>query len=125
MDGVGCVLEKDGKFLFQLRDDEPGIENPNKWGLFGGTVEKGESHVQAIIREVNEELGINLRESCLEVVLGRKFEWGNVTVFKHPLEYELEELVLNEGQEMKLFTKEELRRLGNLGTVSEKIIGLI
>lgn len=40
----------------QLRDNIPGIFYPNHWGCFGGAIDAGESSVQAVRRELWEEL---------------------------------------------------------------------
>ncbi|OJX75926.1 NUDIX domain-containing protein [Magnetospirillum sp. 64-120] len=55
------VLEN-GRYLMQLRDNKPGIWYPDHWGLFGGGVEDGEDSQEALIRELNEELGFVPRQ---------------------------------------------------------------
>ena len=47
-----------GEVLLQLRDNIPSIRFPNHWGCIGGGVERGETPEQAMLREVDEELGI-------------------------------------------------------------------
>jgi len=47
-----------GEVLLQLRDNIPSIRFPNHWGCIGGGVEPGETPEQAMLREVDEELGI-------------------------------------------------------------------
>lgn len=47
--------------LLHLRDDKT-PNNPNKWAFFGGRSEDGESPKECFMREVKEELGIELRE---------------------------------------------------------------
>jgi len=42
------------RYLFLLRDDG---RYPNTWGLVGGKVEKNESVLQGLVREIKEELG--------------------------------------------------------------------
>ncbi len=54
---VGALLcHPDGRVLLHHRDNKAGISNPNKWALFGGAVETGESSEEAILRELQEEL---------------------------------------------------------------------
>lgn len=52
---VSAVIFNDGKILLQRRVDN------GQWGLPGGSVEIGESVVQAIVREVKEETGLDVR----------------------------------------------------------------
>lgn len=60
-DAVAAIITVDeGRFLLQLRDDKPGIWYPGFWGCFGGGVEPGEDPVDAIRRELVEELGIEV-----------------------------------------------------------------
>ena len=49
-----------GSYLLQLRDDNPSIEFPGHWGLFGGTIENGESPCEAASRELEEEIEIRI-----------------------------------------------------------------
>jgi 8-oxo-dGTP pyrophosphatase MutT (NUDIX family) len=50
----------DGKLIFHKRDNKPGIANPGMIGFFGGGVEEGETFLQAAVREIKEELDLNL-----------------------------------------------------------------
>jgi 8-oxo-dGTP diphosphatase len=45
------------RYLFQRRDEVPGILSPGKVGLFGGQREMGETYLQCVVREVEEEIG--------------------------------------------------------------------
>ena len=54
-----AILLMQGKYVLQLRDNDPKIPAPNQWCLFGGRLEKGESPLEAIKREVREELLID------------------------------------------------------------------
>ena len=55
----GCVFDKDGKVLLQCRGDS------NKWGFPGGAIEIGETPEMAVIREVKEETGLDVKVSDL------------------------------------------------------------
>lgn len=53
-----------GEILIQDREDF----KPPRWGYFGGSFEMGETIKEALIRETDEELGIDIsREELLEV----------------------------------------------------------
>jgi len=58
---ASAVLAGDcGRLLFQLRDDIPDILYPGMIGLFGGHLEPGESALEGVCREVQEETGLAL-----------------------------------------------------------------
>ena len=58
------ILRQAGKILLEKRG---GTEKrfPNTWGLFGGGLEKNETALQAITREMQEELGYGLNNPRL------------------------------------------------------------
>ncbi len=102
-----AILDQDGKFLMQLRDDIPGIAYPGVWGLFGGHIESGETPEIAVIRELKEEIGYDI-SSMSEVGC---YEESSVIrhIFHGPLNVDLSQLVLNEGWDMALLTPEEIQ----------------
>lgn len=53
------VISIDGKVLFVR------AKNNQHWSLPGGKLEEGETHVEALIRELEEELSISVEQSCL------------------------------------------------------------
>ena len=60
---AAIILENDKSgFLLALRDNKPGIPFPDHWDLIGGHVEEGETPEEALVREVKEELNIDLKE---------------------------------------------------------------
>jgi 8-oxo-dGTP pyrophosphatase MutT (NUDIX family) len=55
---AGALLtDAAGRYLLQIRDDKPGILHPGAYGLFGGGIEPGEDAVEAMARELEEEIG--------------------------------------------------------------------
>lgn len=69
---VALILLNDkGEILLQKRSSTKEIE-PNKWAWHGGHVIVGETSVEAIIRETEEELGITLSESQIKFLVKLK-----------------------------------------------------
>jgi len=59
---AGAVLvNRSGQLLLQHRDDDPTIESPGKWSLFGGGLDEGETPTEAMLREIEEEVGYRPR----------------------------------------------------------------
>ena len=56
-----ALIVKDGKVLLVKRD-EPAVKGAHmKWEIPGGKVDFGETPEQAIIREIKEETGVNVK----------------------------------------------------------------
>ena len=61
---VACALvDVDGRVLIAQRPQ--GKSLPGLWEFPGGKVEAGERPEEALIRELDEELGVQVSESCL------------------------------------------------------------
>ena len=93
---VGAIISVWDGYLCQLRDNKPGIEWPGYWGLFGGHVDRGESDLQAIWRELQEELAWVPRK----IVKVR--ECDGIAYF-HCRADNLSSMVQREGRDMDVF----------------------
>ena len=61
-----CIIAKDTKrILFQQRSIESSY--PRSWGFWGGKVEPNENVSQAVLRELEEELGPHIRDSIVKI----------------------------------------------------------
>jgi 8-oxo-dGTP pyrophosphatase MutT (NUDIX family) len=116
-DAVAAILVlEDGRYVMQLRDSLPHIFFPGHWGCFGGAVETGEQPLQALRRELNEELALDI-----EVAAARQFTrfdfdftWlGDTKLFRTYFEIRISEAllrraVLGEGAAVDAFTGEAI-----------------
>ena len=102
-----AVLELNGSWLLQLRDDIAGIVAPGCWGLFGGHLDPGEGPEEALRRELWEEIRLEVGAPELWYVSSQP---GKIRhVFRVALETPLQELKLMEGQDLDLFCPDVLR----------------
>ena len=58
-----ALVDRDGRVLLQQRP--PGKPMADLWEFPGGKVEPGETPEAALVRELEEELGIRTHQSCL------------------------------------------------------------
>lgn len=69
--GVKAALYYDGNILVYRRDDKPGLRFAGMWDFFGGGREGEETPIECLVRELYEELEINIRPE--QVVFTRVF----------------------------------------------------
>jgi 8-oxo-dGTP diphosphatase len=126
---AAIILENDdGKFLLALRDNKPGIPFPNHWDLIGGHVEEGETPEEAMVREVKEELDIDMKDYTFY----KKFEcltgdaYDNIKyIFSGKINIPIEEITLLEGERAQYFSKEEIPELKFANIIQSIVIDYI
>jgi 8-oxo-dGTP pyrophosphatase MutT (NUDIX family) len=120
--GVGALIyTPDGRYLMQLRDDEPNVSMRGYWGLFGGSLEEGEDPRTALARELHEELRMNIEAPATaftELIYSLRFASSGIhrkAYFEVPVEEQgIHSLRLGEGQRMALHTLGHLIALPNV-----------
>lgn len=109
---AAIILENDkGEFLLYLRDDKPEIPFPDHWDLIGGHVEEGETPEEALVREVKEELDIDLKEYTFYkkyvCLTGDAYE--NIKyIYSGKINLPIEEITLLEGVRPQYFSRAEI-----------------
>ena len=107
---VTIIIENDNnEVLLQLRDDIKTIKFPNTWCHPGGAIESNETSEEAIKREMQEEMGLELSgfELFKKYDLPDRIDW----VFHVKLDIDPEKINLTEGQKIKYFSHEEMMKL--------------
>ena len=105
--------------LLYRRDDKPGLREPGKWDLFGGSIEAGETPTAGLIREIAEELHIHL--TVVHFFRETKFPDRAEFTYWAPLDTPAHQLTLHEGAELRWFSREEALRL-NLAFGFESVL---
>jgi 8-oxo-dGTP diphosphatase len=106
--GTSIIFVNDKKqVLLLLRDDKPGIPYPNMWDIPGGHVDDGETPEQCIVREMKEEMDLNLEEFQLLSVM--KFVDRVEYTFWKKMNLDIQSINLHEGQQLKWFTEIEAK----------------
>jgi 8-oxo-dGTP diphosphatase len=109
---AAIILENDkGEFLLYLRDNKPDIPFPDYWDLIGGHVEEGETPEQDLVREVKEELDIDLKEYTFYkkyvCLTGDAYE-NTKYIYTGRINLPIEKVTLLEGVRPQYFTRAEI-----------------
>ena len=112
-DGASALIIHKNKVLLFLRDDTPTISYPNHWGLPGGGIDEGETPVEAIKRELVEEVSYSPEKL---VLIGEKIYGPTHTAFLFisfvdDKESKFFKHAGLEGQDVRFFTREEILNL--------------
>jgi len=113
--GANAIITCQGKLLLERRRDS------DTWGLVGGGVKKTETELQAIIREIREELGLRLpperfRKLAVYGEPGRIAAYRDGSIWRmvivvFGLDFpEMPQLkISSESKELRFFAKDELK----------------
>ena len=107
----GCsiiFLNDRRQVLLFLRDDNPAIPYPNMWDIPGGHVEEDETPAQCIVREMKEEMGLELEG----------FHLFSIREYNDRIEYtywkkdnlDIDRIDLKEGQRLRWFKENEAKK---------------
>jgi 8-oxo-dGTP diphosphatase len=108
------LFDRNSRLLVYLRDDNPAIPFPNHWDLFGGHLEADETPEQALVREVREELGVELKHWNFFRVYQctRGDVYPNIKhIYWAQIDQSSAQLTLNEGQRLMSIGLNELDRI--------------
>ena len=123
--GANVILTCKGRLLLEKRRDS------DTWGLVGGGVKKTEEPIQAIAREIYEELGLRIPKDRFQklAVYGEPgriaaYQDGSVwrmviVVFSLELPEDTSLRISKESRELRWFTRDELQDISIVVTHSD------
>ncbi len=109
---VGALIEKDGKYLLIDR-----VKPPLGFAGIAGHIDEGETHIEALIREIEEESGLKVVKHSL--VYEEELNWNGCSrgvkvhywyLFKCEVTGKISESK-NEVKSIGWYTKEEISKL--------------
>ncbi|MER5970551.1 NUDIX domain-containing protein [Streptomyces sp. NPDC002055] len=109
---VAIIANRHGDLLMHLRDDLPDIAWPAHWSLLGGGTDEGETSLETIVRELDEEAGLAI--GCLEELFDIRDAHGSgqlITFFAATWDGDETGLPLSEGVTLQFFAPEHLDML--------------
>ena len=120
---VGALLvDTNGKLIAQQRDDKPGITNPGMVSLFGGTSHEGESPIETLRRELEEELELEVNSNNLLLQTIKHENGTNVACSIYIVTgVDAEKLKLHEGAGFAVGTPEDLLSRSVTGVTQQAI----
>ena len=134
-DAVCAIIRRadDNKILVQRRDDRANVPFRNLRGFFGGSIENSETDEEALIRELNEELRIEIKPGHAKYICRFDLDLSPVLLRKCYRVYfdlaiprsSLNLAVLGEGQAMEYLSEAEALKPGFLVPYDSYVLWLI
>ena len=119
---LAIIQNKDGRMLITRRSMDKHWA-AGWWEVTGGGVSAGETSEQAIVRELAEEVGLDVADYPLEVVYSYEnvdLERGDnyiVDIYRFRLDFTTDDIVLQDSEaiDCKLVTFDEIEKLAEQG----------
>ncbi|RLC51821.1 MAG: NUDIX hydrolase [Candidatus Cloacimonadota bacterium] len=104
--GSSIIFVNDqNQVLLFLRDDKPDLPYRNMWDVLGGHVESDETPEECIVREMKEEIDLDLKD--FQLLCCKEFDDRIEYTYWKKSNLKIEEINLIEGQRLKWFTRQE------------------
>ena len=106
---VAAIIERDDAFLLTRR--QRGVHLEGLWEFPGGKIDAGETHAQALVRELREELGVDVDVNELRFHTTHEYDDRTITLYFYDCELRGTPRPLL-GQQMRWVPRDELATLG-------------
>jgi len=105
---VAAVFKKNNKYFCAKRKNEG--ELAKKWEFPGGKIEQGESHQDALIREIKEELSADILVKEYITTINHEYNSFFLTMHCYYCDIIKGDLVLSEHLDSKWLSKDEMKK---------------
>lgn len=103
---VGAAIIHDGKLLAMQRSEKMTL--PGLWEFPGGKIEKGESAKEALIREIQEELALEIEVEENITTTAYEYDFGIVKMSTYRAKMKSEHFVLKEHAQYRWLSPNEV-----------------
>lgn len=103
------LVNGQGQIMLIKRDNIDVIPYPDCWDVVGGNVEENESPKQCIIRELKEELELDVDSKELHLFNVYDMSDRREYTFWKKTDLDIDKTPLHEGQDKRWFSEEEVR----------------
>lgn len=103
---VAAVIQKDGKYFCAQRKNAG--ELAKKWEFPGGKIEANETHQQALIREIKEELSADIKVNGFITTVDHEYSGFILTMHAYNCEIVNGDLTISEHLDSKWLTVDEM-----------------
>ena len=108
---VAAVIFREGKVLCVQRPQNSKEYISSKWEFPGGKVEQGEDRIQALKREIREELQLEIENIEFLMTVAHTYPDFHLVMHTYTCEISLGEPVLTEHVDLKWLSVDELAEL--------------
>lgn len=106
---VAAVIKNNGKYFCAQRNNKG--ELAKKWEFPGGKVELGETQIEALKREIQEELKLDIKVENFIMTVEHEYNYFHLTMHAYLCKANVEEIILLEHLDSKWLKAEELDQL--------------
>lgn len=105
------IFVDEGKVLIQQRSNEEWLPFRKHWQFMGGFIEEGEEPLECAIREMKEEIDVDLKENDLKFMKVVNGEKRNDYIYICKTKIDVDKVILKEGMKIEYVGINDIQKL--------------